>query len=1323
MCCNSIKSRLLCGLFAGAVALSAWGQANPSYNVDPGQLFLAPPKVPPNVDAINFVNHGQFVINFTNQLPFDPPPQIPYPFETQDTLNYSNFFGALMSCNTGFRLETFVPPGGPRRPANSFYNDGVMHCGTLDTSNFFFFTFGGAANVFFNFFGSISGSKLTVFATNILSPGEIDMGFDSVCILNGGSVSLERGAITMESAGFGINSLGLFFNGSIFDGYWGLGLNFGTTPVGSINPAAQFGSSPAFTPPHLVTNRDYTISFPVLGGTNFLTYLRDEFDASGSNRFVRAVFLGNTNLNITANVYFPALFFRFGFGSFADIAVEFSSVFTNTSNGDVSTNYLDLFDSFGANTNFSLVLNGFAGSRPTFIPFNYTFFQSPTSLFPGTPPEVPTLIPPGTFPNQPTTNEYTAYEALFQPLSTVLGDTFGQDVTNVPGRIEISASDYLIMDQARINSLNYLLLSATNQFGGSAGANISSAYADIFLRSTNGLLAITNLLAPDLNRPEGNMELYSARWTNVIAGITNQFHVLFVDAKFSPSSPTRIQDLILRSVDPDGTPDSIVIHDALDITRSFVIDSRRLTIATNDPGAASPTGSITLEKPEIVWSTSTPRLQYLTNFGFITMLNTVFFGGSRSSPYYTTTFDEPYVEFINHGGITNFSSEIWASDFQNSGTFFASGGAILLEQNQTATLTDGAFIALGGDISIRGEISISSGSLLVSNHVLFAGAALTLDVNNSLDDGSLYYTVDVVSNKNTWLTGNGFNLLTLPAKGSLLATTVTNTNPAFRHQVNTWAGADYGCSPEGFTRKSQNAALGRLVLDGITNSLFEFRGPDSGPHALYVDFLEFRDWTTNTDNAGNWIGISNAPNFKIYYADAVSGGLDVSEKLNGRNNGSFCWVSSYNCGFFSSTNMIYPEDLSTNRVNRALAQSRNVDSDGDGIPNCLDPSPIPSPGPCPVPEPPPAPSTNSTPPSGSGGSTNTTPATAGVPILDVPASASSSGVLSNGFALAKGSYNGLFADTNGVAAASSGYFSATTTERRTFTAKVTIGSRNLSISGFFDSLGRATRTIVAKGQNPLTLHLQLDLSGGGQISGRITDGVWSADLLAYRKTAGSAALAGNYTMQIPADRLSAGGPGGIGYGTARVDARGTVQWSGVLADGTKVSQKTAVSSQGIWPLYASLYSGNGSILSWMRFADNSASDLSGQLLWLKTAGAGGKSYTRGFTNEVDATASRYTRPAAGPRVLDAVFSGGGLHDPITNSISLGSNNKIAAPNAGKLTLSIAPASGLFKGTALNPETGKTFQFQGVLLEKPNIGAGFFLNTDQSGQIYLSPAAP
>ena len=48
-------------------------------------IFAAPPEIPPNIDAINFINDGQFVINLTNQIWFTPPFQAPYPFEMQDT--------------------------------------------------------------------------------------------------------------------------------------------------------------------------------------------------------------------------------------------------------------------------------------------------------------------------------------------------------------------------------------------------------------------------------------------------------------------------------------------------------------------------------------------------------------------------------------------------------------------------------------------------------------------------------------------------------------------------------------------------------------------------------------------------------------------------------------------------------------------------------------------------------------------------------------------------------------------------------------------------------------------------------------------------------------------------------------------------------------------------------------------------------------------------------------------------------------------------------------------------------------------------------------
>jgi hypothetical protein len=49
-------------------------------------------------------------------------------------------------------------------------------------------------------------------------------------------------------------------------------------------------------------------------------------------------------------------------------------------------------------------------------------------------------------------------------------------------------------------------------------------------------------------------------------------------------------------------------------------------------------------------------------------------------------------------------------------------------------------------------------------------------------------------------------------------------------------------------------------------------------------------------------------------------------------------VPSY-LGIFSSTNIVYP-DGTTNTVNIALAQSSDIDSDGDGIPNSSDPTPF-----------------------------------------------------------------------------------------------------------------------------------------------------------------------------------------------------------------------------------------------------------------------------------------------------------------------------------------------------------------------------------------------
>ena len=383
-----------------------------------------------------------------------------------------------------------------------------------------------------------------------------------------------------------------------------------------------------------------------------------------------------------------------------------------------------------------------------------------------------------------------------------------------------------------------------------------------------------------------------------------------------------------------GGPDSIVICDTLNVlSNSFLIDTANLTLATNTPNSPTLVGSINLENSAIVWSTSTPRLQNLTNFGFITTANAVYFGGSRSAPYYNTNFNEPYWNFINRGGITNNGTLIWATNFLNTGTFLARSGGISLQKAQTTWLTNGAFLAPGAG----GAINIESGSLYSSNYMLQGNGPLTLSITNLLDDGSLSYSLATMTNKNTW-SCSGFSLLSVPTiKGSLLASTITNINPSYSPVRNYSALPDLGPAPTAF---SSNSAVGHLILVGQNgDSLFTFSGTGVS-NALYVDELDFRGSTaTNVDTFKNYIGVQIDPNMKIYYGQALGNGVSIAERLNGKNNGRFVWVSNYNTGFFSSTNVVYP-DGTTNQLNAALVASCDLDSNTNGIPNCLDPAPI-----------------------------------------------------------------------------------------------------------------------------------------------------------------------------------------------------------------------------------------------------------------------------------------------------------------------------------------------------------------------------------------------
>jgi len=952
-----MKRRFLLALLAVAVASPLRGAPALFYVND--AVVQAPPEIPPQVDAINFVNRNFFSITFTN-LDFDPA-TFSYNatlFQTADTLNFTNI--GYMAVNPGINFLTVPSPSQPgqERMAANFYNPGTIHVGS-DTN---FVLVGG--------FGLAYGGlpQMRVAATNIFNPGSISVGYDGLCSFNGQTVDLSRGSLMMTNSGSSIfNSINNatllslnLFNAGVFDGYWGIGTN----PFSLYN---EFVIPPPLTPAELVTTRDGALFFQQLVlAVNGLSYTNVIGDAS--NFLVSAVFVNNTNSAFAPKVYFLG----------GEIVLEWSQTVTNA-DGTTQPQYLYVLDDFPDIVPAPvLLIDGFAGvgiTRPTMIPENYFVFESPGAFFLGAPsspsaippplaPPLPPSAPPTDapfpfFPMGDTTNLWTAYEALLPPISIIISDVAGQDVTNIPGRIEVSGGGTLDLTRAQITSLNYLSLQATNQFLGSRGAQIGAPFVDFNLRSTNGLLDITNLVKSIIRQPEGYIDLWSTCVTNVYVAVvsgtnfygTNVSHVLFADAHVAPNFPVRSQSLLLTSTNALGGDDNLIIHDVFNISRNLRLDATRITIATNAPGASPPAGALYIDNSSIVWPDAAPRLEFLTNSGAFRTYNAVFFGGSRTSPFYNTITNVPYSALINRGSITNNGSLIWALDFENSGLITATTGDIQLQQAQYAILTNGFLFA------VNGSIALNSGSLFASNTTLLAGAGLSLAVTNVLTDGisnlALIYQANPtyptnylsgqVTNGNVWSAGDGgISLLAKPDTGDLLGATISDTATFNTSVPIVWAGADLGATSDGFLN---NAALGRLVLSGSNNSVFAFMGAAAGGNAIYVDDLELEGFTaTANDLMGDFTGLS-VSNITVYYAQARANGVEIAEKLNGRNGGGFVWVSGYNWGYFSSTNLLYPSEQPYGgllyRVNAALASSCDlVSNTNNTVVNCQSQAPI-----------------------------------------------------------------------------------------------------------------------------------------------------------------------------------------------------------------------------------------------------------------------------------------------------------------------------------------------------------------------------------------------
>ena len=167
------------------------------------------------------------------------------------------------------------------------------------------------------------------------------------------------------------------------------------------------------------------------------------------------------------------------------------------------------------------------------------------------------------------------------------------------------------------------------------------------------------------------------------------------------------------------------------------------------------------------------------------------------------------------------------------------------------------------------------------------------------------------------------------------------------------------------------------------------------------------------------------------------------------------------------------------------------------------------------------------------------------------------------------------------------------------------GGLKLAASGQLDLEGKATNTIVRKGTNALVVTWAVALDGSDTLTGTVSDPIagWTAtlngDRALFNAKTNACTLAGKYTLLLPGLPHDAFVPGGHSYGAVTIDSNGVVSLKGYLSDKTSAAQKVPLSKNGQWPLYVPLYSGKGSLLSWVGFTNRPTDDFHGLLNWSK----------------------------------------------------------------------------------------------------------------------------
>lgn len=330
----------------------------------------------------------------------------------------------------------------------------------------------------------------------------------------------------------------------------------------------------------------------------------------------------------------------------------------------------------------------------------------------------------------------------------------------------------------------------------------------------------------------------------------------------------------------------------------------------------------------------------------------------------------------------------------------------------------------------------------------------------------------------------------------------------------------------------------------------------------------------------------------------------------------------------------------------------------------------------------------------------------------------------------RGTYHGLFYETNEVRHQSSGAFLIKASDSGAYSGTLQLAGQTLRVSGAFNPQRVVTNSISRKNLPALTVELAFDHQQPPRaLYGRLTDGTWTAPLfgtpLDFNASTNPAPTAGRYTMVFPGTDDHFTVPGGDGYGVVSVDAAGKLKLTGALPDGTKLSHASVVNTAALWPFYLALYKKSGSAIGWLSFTNEPDAAPSGLVSWIKPTQTSGAMYRPGFTNELSATGSRYLPPGKGTNMLSwtngtLLATAGNLPASLSNTFVIGASHRVTLAPGSVTKLKLNSKDGRFSGSLRHTATGKSTSFNGVVLQSLEEGFGFFLGTNQSGRVTLTP---